>query len=256
MSFEIRVARPDEAGAIVALLGAHWTAQSWSLAKYRHYYVDYPEGEAISMVALDDGAIVAHVGLLPIRISGTPAYLVLQVLVSQHYRRGGTLVEMLRASEDEARRRGAQLLCGFGNIRFSKVAARFAHWTIAGFLRFAEVEALAVADYRDRLAFEYGPAWYRWKLGSEAPVEIRPYTKDGRTYHQLLKTRGVAHVSAAEQGVPALHLFHPDRTSPVETTDWSQPFVVRPLVEGLDPRFLDLRQWYVEMGDSDTFEVV
>lgn len=250
--FRIRVAGAREAGAIAALLGAHWTEQAWSEAKYRHYYHDYPEGETVSVVAEEGGVIVAHVGLVPVRISGTRAFLVLQVLVSKDHRRGGTLVEVLRFAEDEGRRRGARLLCGFGNIRFSRVAERFAKWRIAGYLRFALVEELTVPQ--GRLAFEYSDAWYRWKLGTGASVVIRPYAKDGTTYHQLLKTRGMSAVRATDHGVAALHLFHPDRTSAEATTDWSQPFVVRPLVSDLDPRFEDLRQWYVEMGDSDTFE--
>ena len=55
-------------------------------------------------------------------------------------------------------------------------------------------------------------------------------------------------------GVSTLNLWHPDRTLVTETQDWIQPFVFMPLVDDLPSELFDLRNWYVEMGDSDTFE--
>ncbi len=256
MSIEIRRATDADAPAVVDMLAEHWAEHGWSLGKYRHYYRDYPEGPPISMIAVDTAARrpVAHFGVLPIRISGIPAGLILQVLVRQSHRRGNTLVELARASEGEARRTGARLLVGFANARFAKVAERFLRWRILGYLGFSDTEAIELEPHRHRYHFEYGDAWYRWKFGHDARIYVKPYEKDGATYHQLLKTRDFPRVEANTLGAPRLNLWRPEEHLVEPTGEWSQPLVLVPLAPGLPEDLAEFSRWYVEMGDSDTFE--
>ena len=256
MTILLRRATEEDVPEVIAMLHEHWSVQGWGAGKYRHYYRDYPEGETLSAIAVDDetNAPVAHFGVLPIRVSGIAAGLILQVLVRSDHRRGKTLVELTSFAKEEMRRAGARFLCGFANYRFAKVAQRLLGWKILGYLRFADVESIDLSLYRDRFAFEYSDAWYDWKLARRDPVYLQRYQKDDAVHHQLIKTRGFPRLSAPELGVPKLNLWHPDRYLKEETTEWSQPLVYVPLDDALPRELGDISRWYVEMGDSDTFE--
>jgi predicted N-acetyltransferase YhbS len=249
----VREATEADVPATVTLLHNQWP--TWSEEKYRYYYRHYPVLPTLSLVAVDaSGAIVAHFGAVPVTVTAMPAGLVVHVVVRPGHRGGSALAAVISEAERLARARGMQFFCGFGNIQFSKVAERFFGWTIAGALAFAEAESFDAAPYRDRLRFEYELSWYAWKFGTDEDVYVRPYAKDGRTLHQLLKIRRRTRVHAADFGVPALSLWPPERYTQVGTAEWSQPFVVRPLTSEVPKAVLSLDRWYIEMGDSDTFE--
>jgi hypothetical protein len=251
---ELRRTTEADVPGTIAMLHEHWSVQGWGSGKYNHYYRDYPEGETISAIAVEDQKPVAHFGVLPIRVSGIEAGLILQVLVRSDHRRGRTLHDLVRFSENAARESGMRFLCGFANARFAKVAQRMLGWKILGYLRFADVDAIDLTPMRDRYRFEYGDAWYDWKLGRQANVYVHEYAKEDTVHHQLLKTRGFPRLSAKELGVPQLNLWHPDRYTASETSEWSQPIVYVPLDPTLPPDLADISRWYIEMGDSDTFE--
>jgi predicted N-acetyltransferase YhbS len=250
--------RPIEASdvpKVVALLESQWPASGWCEPKFHYFYRDYPEGRAIAMVALDpEGEVIAFFGAWPVKVSGIPAGLVLDVVVRGSDRRGGALAELVRESERAARAQGMRFLCGFANRRFAKVAERFFGWKILGYLRFAEVSSIDLRDHNGRFRFEYGPAWYRWKFGRDEDAYVRPFEKDGKTHHQVLKMRAASVLTAAELGVPSLHYWPPEQYSKIDDGSWNQPFVVHPLTDGLPQDLGVLSRWLLEMGDSDTFE--
>lgn len=254
MSVVVRQATEDDIEEIVGMLGAHWTEQTWSVGKYRHYYANYPLGRPLSFVAVADGGIVAFLGLLPVVVSGISAFLVLQVFVSPHHRRGATLVELVRLAESAARDAGAMFLCGFGNRRFAVVAERFLGWRIPGYLTFVDRESIDLGSYRARFHFEYEDAWYRWKFGVDREVHTQEYARAGVVHRQLLKTRSFPTLEASSLGVTSINLWHPDSYSEKADGAWIQPFLLAPLSASLPAGLLDIHHWYVEMGDSDTIE--
>lgn len=254
MTVVVRAAEEADIDGIVAMLGEHWTQQGWSVGKYRYYYEDYPSGRPLPFVAVEDGVIVAFLGLLPIAVSGMPACLVLQVFVSPRHRRGATLVELARLAESTARESGARFLCGFGNRRFAAVAARFLGWRVPGYLRFVDREAVDLTAFRSRFHFDADGAWHRWRFGAVREIQTQSFEKDGVLHRQLLKTRAFPKLEASSLGFPRLNLWHPDSYSTTDDGGWTQPFVVVPLAPDLPPELLDIHHWYLEMGDSDAIE--
>ena len=249
---------PDD--AVIRLLSTQWGDRGWGPAKYDHYYTAYPEGEPLSLVAVHDagsnrGAVAGHFGLLPVTVAGISGYLALHVLVDPTFRRGMALGRLVRYAEQQARQRGAQFICGFANARFAKVVSRLFHWHVLGYLHFVDVAHLDVAAYCDRLRFAYGEAWFSWKFGCDRAAYLVPYERTGTCHQQLLKTRDVQCVRAADLGVSRLNVWHPQGyASAADEGAWSQPFVLRSLSAGLPERFASIHNWFVEMGDSDTFE--
>lgn len=256
MTVDVIRTSPELEGAVVAMLAEHWREQGWCQGKYDHYYKDYPEGEPISLVALDaaDGTLLGHFGLLPVQVDEWPAFLALQVLVNPAHRRGDVFAALVAGAEKAARERGAAFICGFPNRKFATVVARLFGWTIVGYQSFVDVEAFDPRPYRDRNRFKYSPAWYEWKFGHREPPFTQRYTRDGQELVQVLKAVENSVTSAHELGCATVNVWHPDHCSAQPSADWSQAFVWRAIAPGLPAGLTDITRWLLEMGDSDTFE--
>ncbi|MCH8243198.1 MAG: GNAT family N-acetyltransferase [Planctomycetes bacterium] len=251
----VRLATATDAAGVVELFRADGNAYGWSVEKWRHYHVDYPDGEPVSVVAVgDDGQIIGHYAMAPIEISGHRAMLGLHAYVHPNYRGLEVISRIIAKAYEVCQQREIEVLCGFANRSFTTILSRIFGWNVVGYLQFVDISRIDLTAYARRLRFVYSEAWYRWKFGTLKCVYLDDYEKDGVVRHQLLKSRELSVVTASELGVNAINVWDPACYTTKEPVGWHQAFSVCRVASELDPRFLDINNWYIEMGDSDAFE--
>lgn len=254
-TIEIRAAEPADAERVVRLFCEDGTNRyGWSADKWRHYYLDYPAGRPVALVAEIDGELVGHYGMVPVAIGSWPAMLGLHAYVSSRYR-GLTVLAALMAEVDRlCRAEGVALICGFANPRFTLVKKTMFKWQVPLWLGFKKGTTPADTLRGDaRFYFQYPDAWYAWRFGAERGCYLSRFVDAGGAVRkQLLKTRG---------GVPDLAEL-PDSECwsrrmmyPAEQPGpFCQPFSLK-VYDGslIDLGILQPGKWFLEMGDSDTF---
>jgi len=255
-AYRIREATLNDAEGVAALFAADGNPHCWSAEKYLHYYRDYPEGRPFALVAVsDEGEMVGFYALLPVQISDLPCFMQLHVFVREDYRRYPIAKTFLEKGCDYANGKGAAMIIAFSNYKFSQVLRRLFGWHLLGYLEFADVSEVDPECYRDRLHFEYSDDWFHWKFGNDLKdAYVQTYNKDGKSVCQLLKARNNQKANASQFEVVSLNAWHPDGYRECDQGTWSQTVTIKALRQELVDYIYDLRNWYIEMGDSDTFE--
>jgi hypothetical protein len=255
MNYLIREAGIEDAPAVARLFSAGGNPHRWSSEKYLHYYRDYPEGPPFAQMAENaEGRCVGFYGLLPLTVSGHLAFMQLHVMVEENYRRFPITQEFLYAGLGYARSAGADMLVAFSNYKFSQILRRLFQWKLLGYLRFVDIDVIEPVRYRDRLRFEYSDAWYNWKFGQQRDIYFQEYMKDDQQISQLLKIRGCDTVKASKAGRASFNYWMPEAYCTVDPGGWRQSVTVKPLNHSCIDRVSNIENWYIEMGDSDTFE--
>ncbi|GAB4257797.1 MAG: hypothetical protein Kow0092_04940 [Deferrisomatales bacterium] len=250
-----RPATEEEGPAVATLLAGDGNPYGWTPDRWAHFYSRYPEGEALSLVALAEGGVpVGHYGLLPVRVPPFRAMLGVHAWVRPEYRGAEIICRLLGLAEELCRERGVHFLCGFPNATFLPTLRVLAGWRAVGYLGFRRTERFDPSAFRGRFRFRYSTAWYRWRFGPDRPAYVSLYEKDGQQHFQLLKTRRDTPVSARDLALPHLQVWDPEQASRRPAAlGWCQAFAARPLVAGLPDDLWDIDHWYLEMGDSDAF---
>lgn len=256
----VRIADEGDAQAVAALLSDEGKSRYWKGSEqWNHFYRDYPEGRAVSLIAEIDNRIVGHYGLLPVRLGQWPALLGMHAYVAHGFR-GLTVISALMQEADRyATASGAKAICGFANPQFSLIKKTFFKWKIPFWLGFK-----LPIGHEDLLAqetpfyFSYSKEWFVWRFGSNKNAYISRYAAtDGMVKKQLLKVfPGSALPSESElsdcEGWSRQFLY-----SQKQPNVPCQPFSVKAYDQELvSAGIYDPSKWFIEMGDSDTFSYV
>ncbi len=254
----VRPAFQSDARAVVDLLSDNGRSLYWKLeTQWDYFYRDYPEGRPLSLIAEIDGKIIGHYGLLPVKLGKWPAMLGLHAYIAKPYR-GLTVLSMLMEEVDRhSVAAGAKAICGFANPHFSLIKKTFFKWKVPfwlGFKSFMTEEDLSRQSAP--FYFSYSDAWFDWRFGARQDFYISRYVAaDCIVRKQLLK-------------IPPSGIY-PSQTILSGCEGWSkyfcfnkqqkdqfcQPFSVKAYDQELiDYGIYEAENWFVEMGDSDTFQ--
>lgn len=231
----------------------------WNQAKWYHYYRDYPEGAPISLVAEISGKVVGHYGLLPIRLGMFSAMLGLHAYVSKHCRGLNVIAALMKEADRHAITAGASAICGFANPQFAMVKKTFFKWKTPFWMGFKS--GLVSGDLlRDRAPFffSYSVNWFDWRFGERSDAYISRYiTKDGIIKKQLLKVYPGSCLPG-EATLRGCEGWSKDSIYTNESKDdFCQPFSVKAYDPALiEAGIYEAKNWFIEMGDSDTFVYV
>lgn len=249
----IRSATVDDGVGVVDLYKRAWTGrQVWTAQLWRSYYAQYPEGTPGILVAEDEnGALVGHLSLLPSLTSkGHKLMMQSHVIVDANYRDGSVLDKLLEAAQTFARQNGADMIVAYTAYRFSRVLQRLYGWKTIGHMAFVNCAEVDSARFEDRIRFAHDDDWYRWRFGGLQDTYVFEYEHEGEAQKQLWKTRKSTHIQADAFGIQALNCWHPDGYTHEKPPEWSLSLVAFPLTD-VDPKILDIDNWYIEIGDSD-----
>ena len=252
----VRKAEDSDALSVVNLLSNNGLNSYWKdNAQWNHFYADYPEGSPLSLIAELDGKVIGHYGLLPVKFGQWPAMLGLHAYVAEPYR-GLTVISMLMQEVDRYTvASGAKAICGFANSQFSLIKKTFFQWKIPFWLGFKS--GLTADDLsRDNTPFffSYSEKWIHWRFGSNKDVYFSRYvTNDGAEHIQLLKSNQNASlpqdILSFCEGWSNRYLFTKEQKN-----QFCQPFSVKAYDQELiDAGIYKGENWFIEMGDSDTF---
>lgn len=257
-SLLVRDALESDIESIVALFTEDGrNPYGWCPDKWNHYYQDYPEGKPIALIAELNGIVVGHYGILPIQIGNLPAMLGMHAYVLNKYR-GLTVISALMQEVDKrCKEQGVAIICGFANPKFSLIQKTFYKWKTPFWLGFKS--GLTISDIRRKTAsffFNYSSQWFKWRFGEDLDYYVSLYTDtQGNTKRQLLKIqRGGESLSpetlASYEGWSPALVF-----SKQQRDQFCQPFSLKIYDPSLlDEGILEPENWFVEMGDSDTFQ--
>lgn len=252
----VREAQDDDTESIVRLFcEGGLNPYGWSADKWRHYYRDYSEGKAISLVAVVNEQVVGHYGLLPIMISDYPAVLGAHAYINPAQRGLAVISALMQAVDSKCLELGVYLAVGFANQRFSIIKSTIFKWKTVCWLGFQK--GLTEADYLEKLSkpfcFQYSEKWSQWRFGSTQREYISRYVDShGTIRKQLLKATArtnFGNLHDAEGWTPAC-------TYPVQQANqFCQPLSIRIFDQSIiEKGILESRNWGIEMSDSDTFQ--
>jgi len=257
MTFEIRQTLPSDLDSLVRLLAQSGEAYGWCKEKWHHYYRDFPGGQAVSLSAVNtcNGEIIGHFGMLPVTVPPYSSFQTHHVIVDRNNRDIRVILKLFSASEAIAKERKAAFICGVPNQHLIKVANRLCGWKVLGYFHFSDVSTFDPSAYSKRYHFEYQGDWAPWKFGEGTYPFVHDYTKNDKTYKQLLKCDPNSKLTASNLGEQSINVWHPDNNSETDDQGWCQPFYFQQLCDDLPEDIFLIANWFVEMGDSDTFEV-
>lgn len=255
MEIGIREALDSDIEEIVALFcESGGNPYNWNKAKWTHYYRDYPDGAPISLVATINGQIVGHYGMQPIKIGQIPAMLGLHAYVANS-QRGLTIISALMKEVDRVcSLRGAQLICGFANPKFSLIKSTIFKWKTLCWLGFQnglfkdDIESIR----SKRFYFNYSDDWLLWRFSEKKEHYMSIYFDTQKNKHiQLLKFIGIKPKFENEN----FEVWSPRSMFSTNQPDrFCQPFSIKVFEpELIKEGILNFENWSIDMGDSDTF---
>ena len=254
----VRQAMPDDAKKIVSLfceIGCN--DYNWNRDKWLHYYVNYPEGNPVSFVAELKNKIIGHYGILPVRIGSCNGMLGLHAYVSTQYRGLTVLSNMMKKVDDYCVKENLDLICGFANPSFALIKKIFFKWHIPFWLGFKKnIQRADVLNKDKKFYFEYSDDWFKWRFHEDRSIYISKH-KDSQTRNirkQCLKLKYEKQTNIETlldncEGWSPSYLF-----TKQQSDQFCQPFslkVYNPAL--LDKGIFQMQNWFIEMGDSDTF---
>ena len=256
----VRIAHEGDAQSVVDLLSDEGKSRYWkSREQWNHFYRDYPEGRAVSLIAEIDDRIVGHYGLLPVRFGQWPALMGMHAYVANDFR-GLTVISALMQETDRyAAVSGVKAICGFANPQFSLIKKTFFKWKIPFWLGFkSPIGHEDLSTQETSFYFLYSDEWFQWRFGSMKNAYISSYAAtDGSVRKQLLKVfpgSGLPSESELSDSEGwSRQLLYSQKQPDVPC----QPFSVKAYDQELvSAGIYDASKWFIEMGDSDTFSYI
>lgn len=243
----------NNASKVVELFAINGNPYHWTIEKWNKYYQEYPYSGAVSIAAFEADNAIGHYGLLPVRIGNYEALMGVHAYVKDGFRNLKIINTLLLEVYKYAEEHNYAFICGFSNHNFSKVLSAVFKWKVIGYLSFDTVDNLIIKDREKYLyKFNYTDEWYQWKFGQISDVYIKNYIKDGQTYNQLLKVKTKGIIDLSSKG--KINFWNPDKYLSEYQEGWNQPFLIKPIMKDVEDTIYNIRNWYLEMGDSDTFE--
>lgn len=251
---EYRKAEVGDSEGIVKLFSEDGNPYNWDLKRWNHYYRDYPEGTPIAFVAVSEHKVIGHYGMLPVKIGSFRAMLGLHALVSKQKRGMEVIGRLLKCCDEWCITHKIDLICAFSNPNFSLVTTRFFGWKEIGNLEFVDCEKIDYRSYMARLRFTYSEKWQDWRFGEKKECFISRYSKDGKDTYQILKNFSKENLKSDDFSVEVLQCWHPTSYHKKRIKgQFTQPFCVKVYNADVSNEVLDINNWFIEMGDSDTF---
>lgn len=257
MKFDVRLGTQKDAQGIVELFSEGGNPHNWTFDKWSHYYQDYPEGEAITFVAESEDRIIGHYGLFPVVIGGYNVYMGAHAYISESVRGLAVISSMMKALDYFCIEKNVPFIVGFANPRFTIVKTKLFKWKAPLYANFVKCKQFDPEVYLNRpLSFSYSERWIDWRFGEgvKAPV-VSCYQRNtgDKPSFQLLHSTKKVEVDAL--GLPELECWSPDEYATNSTEErFSQPFSVKIYDKNWNgPSLEDPANWFIQMGDSDTF---
>lgn len=255
VSIVIREAQDSDIKHVVALFcETGVNPYDWNAEKWMHYYRYYPDGKAVSLIAINDGEIVGHYGLQPIKIGDITAMLGLHAYVATSQRGLNIISALMREADRMCELNGSKMICGFANPQFTSVKSIIFKWHTLCWLGFqAGVSELDYSLMRSKkFYFNHSVDWLSWRFGSLKDRFVSLYIDQDENEHiQLLKWRRDKPQIESEK----FEVWSPRSTYRKSNPgQFCQPFSIKIY----DPKLiqvgiLDYKNWAIDMGDSDTF---
>lgn len=255
-NFKISLAEKKDAQKVVDLFCEKGgNAHNWNIKKWEHYYKDYSEGEALSIIITDSNTIVAHYGMLPIKIGKLKAYLGLHAYIAEEYRGLSLLSLLMKEVDSQCIKNNASLICGFANPDFSKIKKTLFKWKIIAYLGFKTSPSFAeISRDKEPFYFNYSKDWHKWRFGKDLPFYVNLYQdQNGMKKNQILKIKDSK--TLPENFLQEKEAWSKNLYFPNEQNTFSQPFSIKVFDQELIEKkeIFDFKNWFIEMGDSDTF---
>jgi len=253
----IRQATTADAANIASLFIENGNPYNWTADKWLHYYRDYTEGDAVALIAEVDGKVVGHYGMFPVKLGFYPAFLGMHAYVAEDYRGLSIISPLMREVDRYVKISGAKIICGFANPEFSLIKKTFFKWKILLWLGFkASLEQDDLVHEYAKFYFSYSNNWFRWRFGEEKNAYVSRYVGgDGKSRIQCLKA------FPGKPLIPSSKLVHCEGWSPKLYFNkkpervFAQPFSIKIYDNSLiEKGVYDPSNWFLEMGDSDTFQ--
>jgi len=256
MKFEIRRGTSEDAEGIVHLFSGENNPHGWSLQKWRHYYQNYPEGETVFFIAESEQGIIGHYGLFPVVIGGTQVYMGAHAYVTESVRGLAVISRLMKSLDEFCVDNDIPFIVGFANQKFTTVKTKLFKWRTPFFAGFVTTTRFAPSVFKERpFRFQYSDEWLQWRFGKVTDPVVSQYRKAGceTPTYQLLHTQ--SSVAASDYGLPAFECWSPDGYQKGPDGElFSQPFSLKVYDKHwAGPELLNPENWYIQMGDSDTF---
>jgi hypothetical protein len=244
---EVRISKDDDVHLIVSLLSERGNPHCWTKEKWLHNYIDYPNGEAVSFIALIDGEVVGHYGIQKVKIKNDNVYLGLHAYVKSSMRGVVVISKLLLAVDDYSKSNSVDYLIGFANKKFTIIKTTLFKWNCVLWLSFQKRTTYKINELDiKRFRIESNKDWLSWRFNNYKDFYLSKY-KNSRCL-QLLK------LSTDYYG-DEVECWHPSENLGEEDGElFSQPFSVKVFNKNLiHEGILEPSNWGIEMGDSDTF---
>jgi hypothetical protein len=255
MKFDVRRATGADAESIVRLFQENGNPHGWSIDKWMHYYQDYTEGQTVSFVAVSEQGVIGHYGLFPVRIGSWDVYMGAHAYISESVRGLAVISRLMKSLDEFCVSKAVPFIVGFANPRFTMVKNKLFKWNTPLYASFVPKSCFDPNNYRDRpFHFQYSTGWLKWRFGVSGPVVLSQYQPDDAMapVYQLLYTD--RNVKAEEFGVADFQCWSPEGYRVSEGESFAQPFSVKIYdKQWTGPDLLDPENWFIQMGDSDTF---
>lgn len=255
LKLEVRETLESDVEGVISLFCENGeNPYNWSIEKWKHYYLYYPEGEPISFVATIRGKIIGHYGMLPVRIGRHCAMMGLHAYIAADQRGLAVISALMKEVDLKCKKREIALICGFANPNFSIVKTTIFKWKIVCWLGFQKGidNSSMVAARSKKYYFSYSPRWYSWRFGALQNEYVSRYIDpQGNMHKQLLKTTKNTCLDkiAESEGWSPISTYPKNRVGQL-----CQPFSIKVFDEHLiNEGILNHNNWKIEMGDSDTF---
>jgi len=247
-----RQATPEDAENIVQLSQfVSGEKNRWTVEYWKKYYYSYPTGTPFILVAeTDDGKLVGHYSLLPVELSFGLGMMQSHVFAHPEYRGVNILAEFMNRGLEHAKSCSATVMLAFTQPRFAKVLRRLYGWKVAGHLNFHDYSQVNTAQYANYFRFVPDDAWYLWRFGDIQNNYIFPHSHYGKDNQQLWKNKQGNYIEASALGFDVINCWRPEQSNPTTPSDWGISFVIKP-ISNISEKLLDIRNWYIEIGDSD-----
>jgi hypothetical protein len=256
MKFEIRRGTKADASRIVRLLSEDGNSHAWSLQKWQNYYLDYPEGETISFVAESEEGIIGHYGLFPVLIGEKQVYMGAHAHVAKSVRGLAVISRLMRTLDNFCSENAVPFIVGFANQKFTIVKNKLFKWQTPFFASFVNTTQFDPSEFTQKpFRFQYSDDWLKWRFGNVTAPIISKYQKkdDEKPLFQLLYTE--SKVAAEANDIAEFECWTPlgyEIESDIKS--FRQPFSIKIYDKHWSgPDLLNPANWYIQMGDSDTF---
>lgn len=255
MNFQVRRATSADTAGIVTLLQEGSNPHNWSAAKWEYYYRDYPEGTTVSFLAESEHGVIGHYGLFPVTIGNYRVYMGAHAYVSESVRGLAVISSLMKSLDEFCGAEHIPFIVGFANQRFATVKSKLFKWKTLLSASFISTDNFDPGVFRDRpFIFHYSTNWMTWRFGTSDTPIISKYQKQcgEEPVYQLLFTE--TNVEARDFGVAEFECWSPEGYCADPSEVFAQPFSIKIYDKRWSgPNLLDPENWYIQMGDSDTF---